>query len=113
LAKFPDAKNRPLGQANELAKRLANSSLAEASAFYNSLEAPVFDKFPLLNLMKQHALANGAEAALLCGSGSTVFVICSDAATAQSLGQAIKSKFGQQSFVQTVPLPGYFPNTVA
>jgi 4-diphosphocytidyl-2C-methyl-D-erythritol kinase len=97
-----------------LAKSLANGSLAEAGdTFYNSLEAPVFDKFPLLNLMKQHALANGAEAALLCGSGSTVFVICSDAATAQSLGQAIKSKFGQQSFVQTVPLPGYFPNTVA
>ena len=113
LAKFPDAANRPLGQAHELAKRLANGSLAEASAFYNSLEAPVFDKFPLLNLMKQHALANGAEAALLCGSGSTVFVICPDAATAQSLGQAIKSKFGQQSFVQTVPLPGDFPNTVA
>ena len=114
LAKFPGAKNRPLGQANELAKSLANGSLAEAGdTFYNSLEAPVFDKFPLLNLMKQHALANGAEAALLCGSGSTVFVICSDAATAQSLGQAIKSKFGQQSFVQTVPLPGYFPNTVA
>ena len=114
LAKFPGAKNRPLGQANELAKSLANGSLAEAGdTFYNSLEAPVFDKFPQLNLMKQHALANGAEAALLCGSGSTVFVICSDAATAQSLGQAIKSKFGQQSFVQTVPLPGYFPNTVA
>ena len=113
LAKFPDAANRPLGQAHELAKRLANGSLAEAGTFYNSLEAPVFDKFPLLNLIKQHALANGAEAALLCGSGSTVFVICPDAATAQSLGQAIKSKFGQQSFVQTVPLPGYFPNTVA
>ena len=113
LAKFPDAKNRPLGQAGELAKRLANSSLAEASSFYNSLEAPVFDKFPLLKLIKQHALANSAEAALMCGSGSTVFAICPDAATAQSLGQAIKSKFGQQSFVQTVPLPGYFPNTVA
>ena len=114
LAKFPGAKNRPLGQANELAKSLANGSLAEAGdAFYNSLEAPVFDKFPLLKLIKQHALANSAEAALMCGSGSTVFVICSDAATAQSLGQAIKSKFGQQSFVQTVPLPGYFPNTVA
>jgi len=113
LAKFPDAANRPLGQAHELAKRLANGSLAEAGTFYNSLEAPVFDKFPLLNLMKQHALANGAEAALLCGSGSTVFVICPDAATAQSLDQAIESKFGQQSFAQTVPLPGDFPNTVA
>ena len=114
LAKFPRAKNRPLGQANELAKNLANGSLAEAGdAFYNSLEAPVFDKFPLLKLIKQHALANGAEAALLCGSGSTVFAICPDAATAQSLGQAIEAEFGKQSLAQTVPLPGYFPDTVA
>ena len=30
LAKFPGAKNRPLGQADELAKSLANGSLAEA-----------------------------------------------------------------------------------
>ena len=114
LAKFPQAKNRPLGQANELAKNLANGSLAEAGdAFYNSLEAPVFDKFPLLKLIKQHALANGAEAALLCGSGSTVFAICPDAATAQSLSQAIETEFGKQSLAQTVPLPGYFPDTVA
>mgnify|MGYP001026511212 CR=1 FL=1 len=113
LAKFPDAKNRPLGQANELAKRLANGSLAEsAGAFYNSLEAPVLDKFPLLKLIKQHALANGAEAALLCGSGSTVFAICPDTATAQSLGQALESKFGQQPFVQTVSLPGDFPTVL-
>ena len=114
LAKFPRAKNRPLGQANELAKNLANGSLAEAGdAFYNSLEAPVFDKFPLLKLIKQHALANGAEAALLCGSGSTVFAICPEDATAQSLGQAIETEFGKQSLAQTVPLPGYFPDTVA
>ncbi len=113
LAKFPDAKNRPLGQAGELAKRLANSSLAEASSFYNSLEAPVFDKFPLLKLIKQHALANSAEAALMCGSGSTVFAICPDAATAQSVGQAIEAEFGKQSLAQTVSLPGDFPNTVA
>jgi len=113
LAKFPGAKNRPLGQADELAKRLANSSLAEASAFYNSLEAPVFDKFPLLKLIKQHALANGAEAALMCGSGSTVFAICPDAATAQSLGQAIEAEFGKQSLAQTVSLPGDFPTVSA
>jgi len=110
LAKFPWAKNRPLGQADELAKRLANSLLAEVGdAFYNSLEAPVFDKFPLLKLIKQHALANGAEGALLCGSGSTVFAIFPDAATAQSLSQSLVSKFGQQSLVQTVSLPGDFP----
>jgi 4-diphosphocytidyl-2-C-methyl-D-erythritol kinase len=114
LAKFPGAKNRPLGQSDELAKRLANGSLAEAGdAFYNSLEAPVFDKFPLLKLIKQHALANGAEAALMCGSGSTVFAICPDAATAQSLGQAIEAEFGKQSLAQTVSLPGDFPTVSA
>jgi 4-diphosphocytidyl-2-C-methyl-D-erythritol kinase len=109
LAKFPDAASRPLGQADELARRLANGPLADtAGAFYNSLEAPVFDKFPLLKLLKEHALANGAEAALLCGSGSTVFAICSDTAAAKSLGQAIQSKFGKQPLVQIVELPGNF-----
>ena len=109
LAKFPDAATRPLGQADELVKRLANGSLTGASdAFYNSLEAPVFDKFPLLKLLKEHALANRAEAALLCGSGSTVFAICSDTAAAKSLGQAIESKFGQQPLMQFVELAGNF-----
>ncbi len=109
LAKFPDAANRPLGRADELAKCLANGPLAEAAAaFSNSLQAPVFDKFPLLKLMKEHALAKGAEAALLCGSGSTIFAICPDAAAAQSLGQALEAKFGQQSFVHVAKLPGNF-----
>ncbi|SVA68770.1 uncharacterized protein METZ01_LOCUS121624, partial [marine metagenome] len=109
LAKFPEAQNRPLGQAYELAKRLANGSLAEAGdTFYNSLEAPVFDKFPLLNLIKKHALAKGAEAALMCGSGSTIFAICPDAATAQSIGKTTEAEFGRQSLVRVVPLPGKF-----
>jgi len=112
LAKFPGAKSRPAGQADKLAKRLANGPLAEAAeSFYNSLEAPVFNKFPLLKLIKQHALTNGAEAALMCGSGSAIFAICPDAATAESLGRATESAFGQQSLVQTVPLPGDLPNT--
>jgi len=114
LAKFPEAKTRPLGQADELARRLANGLLTKAAdAFYNSLEAPVFDKFPLLKLMKLHALANGAEAALMCGSGSTIFAICPDAATVQSLGRAIESEFGRQSLVRVVPLPGEFTTVSA
>ena len=112
LAKFPGAKSRPAGQADKLAKRLANGPLAEAAeSFYNSLEAPVFNKFPLLKLIKQHALTNGAEAALMCGSGSAIFAICPDTATAESLGRATESAFGQQSLVQTVPLPGDLPNS--
>ena len=107
LARFPDAANRPFGQADELAQRLASGLLVDASdALYNSLEAPVFEKFPILKLIKEYALTNGAEAALLCGSGSTVFAICPDKVTSESLGQALETNYGRQSLVQTVELPG-------
>ena len=109
LARFPDAANRPLGQAAELANRLASGSLAGAAdGVYNSLEAPVFDKYPLLKLLKEKASANGADAALLCGSGSTVFAICPDNATAKLLGQALEFQFGSQPVMQIVDLPGKF-----
>jgi 4-diphosphocytidyl-2-C-methyl-D-erythritol kinase len=109
LAKFPEAKNCPLGQADELAKCLSNCSLSEAVAlFYNSLELPAFDKYPLLKLMKEHALTNGADVALMCGSGSTIFAICPSASAAQAISQAIESRFGTLSLNQTVELPGRF-----
>lgn len=109
LAEFPDARNRPLGQAEELAKRLAKGDLPDsADLFYNSLEPPAFEKYPLLKLMKEHALANGAETALMCGSGSTVFAICASAGEANALGQAMESRFGSLSLNETVGLPGRF-----
>ena len=109
LANFPEARNRPLGQAEELAKRLAEGDLIDsADLFYNSLELPAFQKYPLLKLLKEHALANGAQAALMCGSGSTVFAICASAGEANALGQAMESRFGLFSLNQTVELPGRF-----
>ena len=109
LANFPEARNRPLGQAEELAKRLAKGELIDsADLFYNSLELPAFEKYPLLKLLKEHALANGAQAALMCGSGSTVFAICASAGEANALGQAMESRFGLFSLNQTVELPGRF-----
>ena len=109
LAAWPEARNRPLGQAEELAKRLAKGDLgAAADLFFNSLEPPAFAKFPLLKLMKDFAHANGAEAALMCGSGSTVFAICPNADAAGALGQAIERQFGRLSLNQVVELPGRF-----
>ena len=109
LVNFPEARNRPLGQAEELAKRLAKGDLTDSGdLYYNSLEPPAFEKYPLLKLMKEHALANGAEAALMCGSGSTTFAICASAGEANALGQAMESRFGLFSLNQTVELPGRF-----
>ena len=110
---FPGRKTARLARRTSWPSAWPTARWLRPATFYNSLEAPVFDKFPLLKLIKQHALANGAEAALMCGSGSTVFAICPDAATAQSLGQAIEAEFGKQSLAQTVSLPGDFPTVSA
>jgi len=109
LAGFPEARNRPLGQAEDLAKRLAKGNLADsAELLYNSLEPPAFKKFPMLKLMKEYALANGAEVAMMCGSGSTIFAICLNTEAAETLGQTIEAHFGQLSLNQVVELPGRF-----
>ena len=93
----------PLGQADKLAKRLANGFLSEAAAlFYNSLEPSAFDKYPLLKLLKEYALANGAQAALMCGSGSTVFAICASAGEANALGQAMATAISRPSGLSCV-----------
>lgn len=43
------------------------------SQFQNMLENPVMQQYPILHSIKAHFLASGAEAALMSGSGSTVF----------------------------------------
>src|SRR6516225_3847308 len=53
LARFPEALNGQAGRAQELISRLQAGDLkAAAKELYNSLEAPAFDKFPVLNLYK-------------------------------------------------------------
>ncbi len=49
----------------------------------NDFEIPVFKTHPGLQEIKQKLLAQGAEAALLSGSGATVFGVFRDAAVAQ------------------------------
>ena len=109
LSHFPDAKNRPLGQATDLVLALNKGPLNEAyEKLYNSLELPVFNKFPLIKLIKEHALSHGAESALMCGSGSTVFAVCSNSSVAELLRESFKSNFGPLSMTQIITLPGKF-----
>ncbi len=49
----------------------------------NDFEVPVFAEFPVLREIKQMLLAQGAEVALLSGSGATVFGVFPDEAKAQ------------------------------
>jgi 4-diphosphocytidyl-2-C-methyl-D-erythritol kinase len=67
---------------------------AEASqAFYNALEAPVLEKYPLLALIKSYLKDQGAPVALMSGSGSTVFAILPEACDANALEKKVRDKF--------------------
>jgi 4-diphosphocytidyl-2-C-methyl-D-erythritol kinase len=95
LSRFPESLNGRPGRARALADLLQHASLAEAGAqFYNSLEAPALEKFPLLALLKDFLRNQGAPAVLMSGSGSTVFAILPDLGAARSMEAAVQSEFG-------------------
>lgn len=103
LARFPGALNGKKGRAQKLIQLLQTGDLRKAGAeFYNSLEAPAFDKFPILQLYKEFLLAQGALAALMSGSGSTTFAICESVAAGESLAEKFKSQFGANGWTAVV-----------
>ena len=100
LARFPAALNGKPGRAAELiAKLKVNGWPAAADSFYNSLEAPAFDKFPVLQLYKDFLRENGALASLMSGSGSTTFAIAENLAAAENLAEKFKSQFGANGWL--------------
>ncbi|HXC35032.1 MAG TPA: 4-(cytidine 5'-diphospho)-2-C-methyl-D-erythritol kinase [Candidatus Acidoferrales bacterium] len=104
LRRFPDALNGRKGRAQRLISLLqAKDLMAAASEFYNSLEAPAFEKFPILMLFKEFLAANGAVA-LMSGSGSTTFAICENMAAAEAVAEKFKSKFGPNCWMAKVEL---------
>lgn len=95
LARFPAALNGQPGRAEKLVSLLNTADLAVAGAeFYNSLEAPALDKYPLLALYQEFLHANGAAVALMSGSGSTTFAIVRSEADAHHLEQQVQDRFG-------------------
>jgi 4-diphosphocytidyl-2-C-methyl-D-erythritol kinase len=105
LARFPAALNGRRGRAQKLIAALQSGNLSAASSeFYNSLEEPAFEKFPVLALFQEFLRANGALAALMSGSGSTTFAIAESVKTAETLVEKFKSKFGQNGWTAVVPI---------
>ncbi len=105
LARFPAALNGQKGRAQKLISLLQTRDLqAAATGFYNSLEAPAFEKFPILQLYQEFLLANGALAALMSGSGSTTFAICEKLAVAEGLAEKFKSRFGSNCWTAAVKI---------
>jgi 4-diphosphocytidyl-2-C-methyl-D-erythritol kinase len=105
LARFPVALNGQKGRAKKLIAALqSNYCAAVADGFYNSLEAPAFDKFPVLQLYKDFLRDNGALVSLMSGSGSTTFAIAENLSAAEQLAEKFKSQFGDKSWMATVAI---------
>jgi len=105
LARFPEALNGRAGRAAELISKLQAGDLPVAAGdFYNSLEAPAFDKFPVLSLYQEFLHENGALVALMSGSGSTTFAIAENLTAAETLAEKFKSKFGANGWTATVAI---------
>jgi 4-diphosphocytidyl-2-C-methyl-D-erythritol kinase len=103
LARFPEALNGRAARAEKLITLLQTGDLRAASAeFYNSLEAPALDKFPVLALYQEFLRENGALAALMSGSGSTTFAIVENVPSGESLVEKFKSQFGQNCWMAVV-----------
>jgi 4-diphosphocytidyl-2-C-methyl-D-erythritol kinase len=105
LARFPEALNGRTGRAQRLVSLLQAGDLKTAeSEIYNSLEAPAFDKFPVLSLYKDFLRTNGALYSLMSGSGSTTFAIAENLAAAEGLAEKFKARFGNQGWTATVAI---------
>jgi 4-diphosphocytidyl-2-C-methyl-D-erythritol kinase len=95
LARFPSTLHGQRGRGEKLVQRLSTADLAAAGKeFYNSLEAPALEKFPLLVLYQEFLRANGAAATLMSGSGSTTFAIARTLEEGQRLEKLVQQKFG-------------------
>ncbi|MGB7769373.1 MAG: 4-(cytidine 5'-diphospho)-2-C-methyl-D-erythritol kinase [Verrucomicrobiia bacterium] len=105
LARFPQALNGKPGRAEKLVSLLQRGDLPAAGAgFYNSLEAPALDKYPVLALYQEFLREHGALAALMSGSGSTTFAIVENAAAGESLVDKFKAKFGRSCWMAVVKI---------
>jgi 4-diphosphocytidyl-2-C-methyl-D-erythritol kinase len=105
LARFPKDQNGTAGRAEKLVTALAaNDWPAIAEGGYNSLEAPAFDKFPVLQLYQEFLRENGALVSLMSGSGSTTFAIMENLAAAEQVAEKFKAQFGDQGWIATVAI---------
>ena len=104
LARFPQALNGRPGRAAKLVSLLQGASLEAAGAeFYNSLEAPALEKYPLLELFQEFLRAHGAAATLMSGSGSTTFALVRGLEAASELAEKFRAKFGATNWLAVVP----------
>ena len=107
LIRFPDALHGKSGRADKLVSLLNGERLnLAAEYFYNSLEAPALEKYPLLALFQEFFREAGATVALMSGSGSATFALIHGRTTADAVLEKFKRKFGEKFWTVIVPMLG-------
>ena len=103
LARFPAALHGQPGRAQRLVELLQKADVTTAGpAFYNSLEAPVLEKYPLLAMFQEQLREQGARATLMSGSGSTTFALAADRLAGEALRDRFQAKFGESHWTVVV-----------
>lgn len=111
LIRFPEVLAGRRGRARELIQALQRGRLEDTGAMlYNSLEAPVLDKYPILALYQDFLRRHGAAGSLMSGSGSTTFALFSDAERAQAAMKPFREQFGEAAWVRVVPISPRVPS---
>jgi 4-diphosphocytidyl-2-C-methyl-D-erythritol kinase len=70
-----------------------------AAQLFNSLQLPVFYKYPILQIFAQDLPQAGAAGSLMSGSGATVFGLCRSMAQAEIVREKIAARFGSSLWV--------------
>lgn len=110
LARFPKMLNGQAGRAAEVAGLLSQGDRAQGLAgVFNSLETPVFDKYPILQLYQEFLREHGALATMMSGSGSTTFALFEHAEQAAAARTAFLARFGERRWTTIVPVTGQAP----
>ena len=106
LQRFPDLLNGQPGKGKRLVEALQGSDLDSASdLFFNSLEGPVLEKYPLLEIFQTTLRKLGAEVTLMSGSGSTTFALFPSRSAAEQAAEAFVAELGDAHWTQVVELP--------
>ncbi|MCB1124938.1 MAG: 4-(cytidine 5'-diphospho)-2-C-methyl-D-erythritol kinase [Verrucomicrobiae bacterium] len=107
LAAFPEALHGRPGRAGEVAALLGQGERDRGLAgLFNSLETPVFDKYPVLRLYQEFLREHGALAAMMSGSGSTTFAFFDEVPRAATARSAFVRQFGETCWTAIVPATG-------
>lgn len=105
LARFPEALNGLPNRVTRLVERLNSGDIQSAlPEFYNSLEAPVLEKYPILAMFQEWFRTNGAIMSMMSGSGSTTFALAQNESAAADFKSRFVEEFGDFCWIASVPL---------